>query len=89
MPFPTLDEAIETIRTIADIEDVHADMRIEELDVDSIDLLEWLYELETTIGMQLDESLFNELTPAATLREVYALTREYVEAESKKAVAGQ
>lgn len=88
MTFPSLDQAIETIRVIADTDTVDADMRIEELDVDSIDLLEWLYEFETEMGVELDESLFNDLRPTVTLREVYGLIRNYVESQPSEAVAG-
>lgn len=91
MTFPSLEETIETIRTIADTDELDADTRIEELDVDSIDLLEWLYEIETEQGIALDESLFEGLTPTVTLREVHELIRGYFASkaaeQSKQGVA--
>jgi len=80
--FPTLDEAIDAIRVIADTDALDADMRIEDLDVDSIDMLEWLYEIEESVGVQIDESLFSNLSPSVRLREVYELVRDYVTAKS-------
>ncbi|HKE74891.1 MAG TPA: phosphopantetheine-binding protein [Acidimicrobiales bacterium] len=82
MSFPTLDEAIDAIRVIADTDALDADMRIEDLDVDSIDMLEWLYEIEESVGVQIDESLFSNLSPSVRLREVYELVRDYVTAKS-------
>ena len=81
MSFPTLDEAIDAIRVIADTDALDADMRIEDLDVDSIDMLEWLYEIEESVGVQIDESLFSNLSPSVRLREVYELVRDYVSAK--------
>jgi acyl carrier protein len=44
-----------------------------ELDLDSLDLMEWVYGLAEDFDMPLDELLFEDVTASTTLREIYDL----------------
>jgi acyl carrier protein len=72
MAFPTLDEVVDQLREIAEDESIGPDSRIAALDVDSLDLMEWVFEIEGQAGIQVDESLYSkESLEGATVSDFY------------------
>jgi acyl carrier protein len=70
--FPTLDEVIGELRTISEDESIQAQSRIDSIDVDSLDIMEWVYEIEERAGIQFDESLYDaEVLEDATVADLY------------------
>jgi acyl carrier protein len=72
MPFPTLDEVIQQLREIAEDDTIGPDSRLTTLDIDSLDVMEWVYEIETRAGVRIDDGLYSKETLAsATVGEFY------------------
>ncbi len=70
--FPSLDEVIGELRTISEDETIEPGSRLATIDVDSLDILEWVYEIEERAGIQFDESLYDpKLLEDATVAELY------------------
>jgi acyl carrier protein len=70
--FPTLDEVIGELRTISEDESIEPGSRIATIDADSLDIMEWVYEIEERAGFQFDESLYDkEVLEDATVAELY------------------
>ena len=46
MPFPTLDEVVDQLREIAEDDTIGPDSVITSLEIDSLDLMEWVFEIE-------------------------------------------
>lgn len=57
--FPSLDEVIGELRTISEDDTIEPGSRLATVDVDSLDILEWVYEIEERAGFQFDESLYD------------------------------
>ncbi len=70
---PTLDEVVERLKELAEVDDIDPAKPISELEIDSMDILEWTYVLEEETGYKIDESALDELKPESTLAEVYEL----------------
>lgn len=72
---PTLLEAIAHLEAISGLDHLASDTRIADLGVDSMDLLQWLFELEETLGVELDDLLGDDTEMEAfgdlTLAEIY------------------
>jgi acyl carrier protein len=58
MPFPTLDEVVQHLREIAEDDTIGPDSRLTSLDIDSLDVMEWVYEIETTAGVRINDELY-------------------------------
>lgn len=71
MPPPTIDELIRELGVVAEIDDLDPDRPIEDLDLESIDILEWFYVLEEEHGIKVSDEFISELSPEMTLRQVY------------------
>jgi hypothetical protein len=72
MSFPSLDDVVQQLRTITENGDITADDKITALEIDSLDVLEWVFEIETQSDATLDESLYDEDALAhATVRDFY------------------
>lgn len=72
MAFPSLDEVVQQLRTIAEDDGISADAKIASLDIDSLDVLEWVFEIESQSGSTLDESLYDaDALADATIAEFY------------------
>ena len=72
MPFPSLDTVLEQLREIAEDDSITADSKITQLDVDSLDVLEWIFEIEEEVGAVIDESLYSKDSLAtATVGDFY------------------
>jgi len=70
--FPTLDEVIGELRTISEDESIEPASRIASIDADSLDIMEWVYEIEERAGIQFDESLYDkEVLEDATVADLY------------------
>ena len=76
MPFPSLDTVVMDLRKIAEDDTITADSKITQLDVDSLDVLEWIFEIEEDIGAVIDESLYSKDSLAtATVGDFYERIR--------------
>ncbi|MEX0665060.1 MAG: phosphopantetheine-binding protein [Acidimicrobiia bacterium] len=72
MAFPSLDHVLDQLRAIVEDDSVGADSKIADLGVDSLDVLEWVFEIEGAADITVDESLYEpEILETATVREVY------------------
>jgi acyl carrier protein len=72
MGFPTLDEVVRQLREIADDETIRADSKISSLDIDSLDVMEWVFEIEGQAGVQIDDSLYSkDSLEQATIADFY------------------
>ena len=70
--FPTLDEVIGELRSISEDETIEPSSRLATIDADSLDIMEWVYEIEERAGVQFDESLYDkEVLEDATVAELY------------------
>lgn len=70
---PTLDEVVERLKELAEVDEIDPSKPISELEIDSMDILEWTYVLEEETGYKIDESALDGLKPESTLAEVYGL----------------
>jgi acyl carrier protein len=72
MTFPSLDEVVKSLREIADDDTIGPDTVIAELGIDSLSMIEWVYEIEGEAGFVIDESLYSSgsLT-SATVADFY------------------
>jgi len=72
MPFPTLDEVVAQLREIADDDTIGPESRLTSLDIDSLDVMEWVFEIETRAGVRIDDELYAKGSlEAATVGEFY------------------
>lgn len=77
MAFPSLDHVVGQLRAIVEDEGVNADSKIADLGVDSLDLMEWMFEIESAADITVDESVYDPDTLAtATVRDVYDRIKE-------------
>jgi acyl carrier protein len=72
MAFPTLDHVVDQLRTIAEDDALGADTKISDLEIDSLDVMEWMFEIESAADITIDESLYEpEVLATATVGEIY------------------
>lgn len=72
MAFPGLDEVVDRLRAILEDDSVSPDSKIADLDVDSLDMLEWVFEIEGAADISIDASLYEaDALATATVRELY------------------
>ena len=71
MGIPTLDAVIDQLKIISEASEIDPDTPVGQLDIDSLDLMEWLYVVEDEYEMSVDESVFADLDENTTLRVVY------------------
>ena len=78
--FPSLDEVIGELRTISEDTTVEPGSRLATIDADSLDIMEWVYEIEERAGIQFDESLYDpEALEHTTVAELYDRLRAQAE----------
>ena len=78
--FPTLDEVIGELRSISEDETIEPGSRLGTIDADSLDIMEWVYEIEERAGVQFDESLYDkEVLEDATVAQLYDKLKAQVE----------
>jgi len=72
MAFPSLDDVVGQLRAIVEDDGVSADSKIADLGVDSLDLMEWVFEIEGAANISVDESVYEpDVLASATVRDVY------------------
>jgi acyl carrier protein len=72
MAFPSLDHVVDQLRAIVENDEVSADSKIADLGVDSLDLMEWVFEIESAADITVDESVYEpDVLETATVRDVY------------------
>jgi acyl carrier protein len=77
MAFPSLDHVVGQLRAIVEDDGVSADSKIADLGVDSLDFMEWLFEIEGSANISVDESVYEpEVLATATVRDVYERIRQ-------------
>ena len=59
MAFPTIDAVVAQLREIAEDDTITADSKLASLEIDSLDVLEWIFEIEGEAGIEIDESLYD------------------------------
>jgi hypothetical protein len=87
MERPTLDEVIDLFRDATGADDVGPDTPLPTIDdVDSLDLVEWLYEFQQKYPhIPADESLLDDVDETVTLRTIYEQIMETAPAASADA----
>jgi acyl carrier protein len=72
MAFPTLDTVVKQLREIAEDDTITPESKITAIDVDSLDVLEWIFEIEEEAGFVIDEKLYSKSSLAtATVGDFY------------------
>lgn len=73
MALPTLGDVVEQLRSVSGAPTLDPDAPLlENGDVDSLDLMEWLYTFQEQYPeVPADESLFEDLDSSVSLRDVY------------------
>jgi acyl carrier protein len=73
LPVPSLADAVETLLAVAELDEVDVDAPIDDIDVDSLDLLVWALALERRYGFRLDEAVVDQLDGRMAVRDVFDL----------------
>jgi len=82
--FPSLDDVIGELRAISEDNTIEPGSRLATVDVDSLDVLEWVYEIEERASIQFDESLYDrEALENATIAELYDRLRAQAESNAR------
>jgi len=68
---PTLDSVLSSLRDMFPEARVEPDRALGDLEIDSMDLLEWLYALVEDHGVDIDEAGLQSIDDETTLRELY------------------
>jgi acyl carrier protein len=77
MPFPTLDEVVQQLREIAEDDTIGPDSRLTSLDIDSLDVMEWVFEIETSAGVRIKDELYAKgALEGATVGDFYERVRD-------------
>ncbi|HZM75516.1 MAG TPA: acyl carrier protein [Candidatus Limnocylindrales bacterium] len=76
--FPTLDDFLELLSGIMDNQPVDPGAALAELGVDSLDLLEWSFNLEERHGLRLGDDAIAAIDFGKPLREIYDDLRQAV-----------
>lgn len=72
MAFPSLEHVVDQLRSITENAEVDPDTRISDLGVDSLDVMEWVFEIESSADVSIDEALYEpDLLETSTVRDVY------------------
>jgi len=72
MAFPSLDDVVRQLQMIAEDDSIGADSKLADLDVDSLDVMEWVFEIEGQAGLEIDDALYDkEALEKASVREFY------------------
>ena len=72
MAFPALDELLGELRAIAEDDTITGASKLAEIEVDSLDILEWVFEIERKAGIEVDESVYDkDALEDATVGDLY------------------
>ena len=82
MALPTLDDVVAQLKAVSGAPTLDPDAPLlENEDIDSLDLMEWLYNFQEEFPeVPADESLFEDIDPTVTLRDVFARVMDTVPA---------
>lgn len=80
MALPTIEELVQQLAAVSGATEVTPDVPIQHIaDVDSLDLMEWLYNFQNEHpDIPADESLFADLDDTTTMRDVHTKLLELV-----------
>ncbi|MEU2771164.1 hypothetical protein ACIPPN_21265 [Streptomyces diastaticus] len=80
MALPTVEELAQQLAVVSGATEVTPDAPIQHIaDVDSLDLMEWLYNFQNQYpDIPADESLFADLDDTTTMRDVHAKLLEHL-----------
>jgi acyl carrier protein len=70
MGFPTYEEFIESLASIAGAYPIRPDEGLFDQPIDSIDIVEWLYKLQDQYQITFDESAL-EIVGSASIRDIH------------------
>lgn len=73
MSSPTLDDVVEQLKSVAGVDEIDPDTPLLHIeDIDSLDLMEWLYGFQEQYpDIPADESLFENIDDTVTFRVIY------------------
>ena len=72
MTFPTLEQVVQQLREIAEDETIGPESVITALEIDSLDLMEWVFEIEGQAETRIDDSLYSkESLESTTVGDFY------------------
>ena len=76
MAFPTLDEVVDQLRTIAEDPTIGPETKFAAIEIESLDILEWVFEIEEQGGVSIDEAIYSpEALETATVADFYDRAR--------------
>jgi hypothetical protein len=81
MELPTVEELAQQLQEVSGAASVDVDAALQHIaDVDSLDLMEWLYGFQTRYPhIPADESLFKDIDDTTTMRTIHARVMALVE----------
>ena len=53
------------------VEEVNEDTRVFDLKVDSLDMMQIIFDIESNFKIKIDDSIYNNLKPDITLKDLY------------------
>jgi acyl carrier protein len=73
MEMPTVEDLAVQLQDVSGAEEIDVDAALQQIsDVDSLDLMEWLYNFQSAYPhIPADESLFSDMDDTTTLRTVH------------------
>lgn len=73
MEIPTLDEVVEQMKSVSGAPAIDPDVPLQNIeDIDSLDMMEWLYEFQEKYPhIGAEESVFEDISDATTFRNIY------------------
>ncbi|MEX0948610.1 MAG: phosphopantetheine-binding protein [Acidimicrobiia bacterium] len=66
MAFPTLEEVVQQLREIAEDDTIGSESMITSLEIDSLDLMEWVFEIEGQAETRFDDALYSKKSLEST-----------------------
>ena len=70
MSMPTFEEVLEKLKELTEIDDLDPDAPVSELEIDSLDVLEWLYAVADDNNVEFDEEALADIEDV-TIRKIY------------------
>jgi acyl carrier protein len=70
---PSIDDIERSLRAMFPSAVVDVDVPLGDLDIDSMDLLEWLYALVEDHGLEMDEDALQQVDDEITVRQLYEI----------------
>lgn len=81
MSMPTFEEVLEKLKELTEIDDLDPDAPVSELEIDSLDVLEWLYAVADDNNVEFDEEALADIEDV-TIRKIYGRVIQPLLAES-------